>query len=207
MGIEGDQSTQIFEMFARGPGAQELARDGLGIGLSLAQSIIELHGGRIDVSSGGPGHGSTFTVRLPINLTQAVRAPAKRMDEPPARHWRLVVADDLKDNADSLSDLLRLKGHEVATAYDGVSAVELVERFRPDAVILDIGMPKMDGYECCRELRSRPGGEELIIVALTGWGQEVDRMRTQGAGFDAHLVKPVDYGTLIGALAGAGVRR
>jgi CheY-like chemotaxis protein len=119
---------------------------------------------------------------------------------PAQRPWRLVIADDLQDNTDSLADLLRLLGHEVKTAYDGAEAVEAVAAFKPEAVLLDIGMPKLDGYEACRRIRATPDGRDLIIVALTGWGQSIDRERTRNAGFTQHLVKPVDYLTLLSVL-------
>ena len=119
---------------------------------------------------------------------------------PAQRPWRLVIADDLQDNTDSLADLLRLRGLEVKTAYDGAEAVEAVAAFKPEAVLLDIGMPKLDGYEACRRIRATPDGRDLIIVALTGWGQSIDRERTRNAGFTQHLVKPVDYLTLLSVL-------
>jgi CheY-like chemotaxis protein len=173
-------------MFTRGTPAAHRSRDGLGIGLSLARSIVELHGGTLDARSDGPGRGSEFTVRLPAHVPSSLpAAPAPPVPEETAPHshpWRLVLADDLRDSADSLADLLRLHGHEVVTAYDGEAAVAAAERVRPEAVLLDIGMPKLDGYDACRQIRSTPWGRDIVIVALTGWGQLVDRGTDIGGG-------------------------
>jgi len=164
-----------------------------GIGLSLARQLVELHGGRISGCSAGEGQGTEFSVRLkqapPWGPELAETSGAALPDG--AQPRRILLADDHADSAASMSMMLRILGHEVATAGRGDEAVGLVERFHPDVVILDIGMPVMDGYEACRQMRRRPGGEALHIVALTGWGQDEDRSKSRAAGFDHHLVKPV----------------
>ncbi len=204
MGIDEDNLVTVFEMFTRGVPAAHRSRDGLGIGLSLARSIVELHGGTVEAKSEGPGHGSEFTVRLPLHIAMPREPVPADVPEPeaevPVAPWRLVIADDLRDNADSLADLLRRHGHQVQTAYDGEEAVAAAEQFRPEAVLLDIGMPKLDGYAACRQIRSTAWGRDIVIVALTGWGQMVDREQTAAAGFTRHLVKPVDYLTLLKVL-------
>lgn len=202
IGIEPENLQTVFEMFARAETALRRSSDGLGIGLSLARSIVMLHGGTLEASSAGANQGSEFTARLPLALHRpvAVSEPAAVPEPTSRRNWRLVIADDLRDNTDSLADLLRLQGHEVVTAYDGAEAVDVTERFRPEAVLMDIGMPKLDGFEACRRIRATPWGCDMLIVALTGWGQTVDRERTKAAGFTHHLVKPVDYPTVIAVL-------
>ncbi len=193
----------VFSMFTQAAPATLRSRDGLGIGLSLARSIVALHGGTLEALSEGPGRGSEFRARLPLDQRPDVmqhRPAAPEVDGTEQHRWRLVIADDLRDITDSLAELLRLKGHEVVTAYDGIEAVECVESYRPEAVLLDIGMPRLDGYEACQRIRATPFGAELIIVALTGWGQSVDRDRTAEAGFTEHLVKPVDYVELLRVL-------
>jgi CheY-like chemotaxis protein len=202
IGIDEEGLSRLFEMFAQGPGSIHRSKEGLGIGLSLARSLVSLHGGSLEATSPGIGRGSVFTVRLPLSESGATpsKEPARMEATPAQRPWRLVIADDLQDNTDSLADLLRLLGHEVKTAYDGAEAVEAVASFKPEAVLLDIGMPKLDGYEACRRIRATPDGRDLIIVALTGWGQSIDRERTRNAGFTQHLVKPVDYVTLLSVL-------
>ena len=202
IGIDPGKLESVFEMFTRGEPASHRSRDGLGIGLSLARSIVTLHGGTLEASSAGAGEGSEFTVRLPLRREAALVAPQAAVpgDSAPTRPWRLVIADDLRDTADSLADLLRLHGHEVMTAYDGAEAVAATAHFRPEAVLLDIGMPRLDGYEACRQIRTLPNGRNILVVALTGWGQLIDRERTKAAGFTHHLVKPVDYATLLSVL-------
>ncbi len=203
MGIDEKSLVTVFEMFTRGEPAAHRSRDGLGIGLSLARSIVELHGGTVEAKSEGPGRGSEFTVRLPLHFATPREPVPVKVPEPaeaPVVPWRLVIADDLRDSADSLAELLRRHGHEVQTAYDGEEAVAATEQFRPEAVLLDIGMPKLDGYAACRKIRSTAWGRDIVIVALTGWGQMVDREQTAAAGFTRHLVKPVDYLTLLKVL-------
>jgi CheY-like chemotaxis protein len=173
----------------------------LGIGLTLARQIVQMHGGTIRASSAGPGRGSEFTVRLPrISAQDAVRpAPAAPKPED-APKMKIVIADDNRDSADSMAMLLQAGGHEVHVAYDGVQAVETAGRTRPEVILLDIGMPKMNGFECARAIRGQPWASDTLLIALTGWGQEEDKRRALEAGFDRHLTKPVDPVMLEGAL-------
>lgn len=200
MGIEPEALQRIFEMFAQAPGAKERAKGGVGIGLSLAKGLVELHGGTIHAASAGPGTGSEFTVRLPV-----VAGPAARTQQvPPSLRSsvarRVLIADDVRDNADTLAMILGAHGHEVHAVYDGEQAVQAAERLRPEVVLLDIGMPGMDGYEVCRHIRAQAWGGPMFLIAQTGWGQESDRRRAQEAGFDQHLLKPVDCPKLLDLL-------
>jgi signal transduction histidine kinase/ActR/RegA family two-component response regulator len=155
----------------------DLAEEGLGVGLSLARELVEMHEGDMEAQSEGAGQ---FIVRLPVLGALA-----------PAKHWRVLVVDDNADAATSLAMFLRICDHEVEVANDGVDAIETAERFRPEVIFLDIGMPRLDGYGACRRIRATSWGKPMVIVALTGWAQEEDRRKTREAGFDAHLVKPV----------------
>jgi len=204
IGIAAETLPRIFEMFAQATPALERSQSGLGIGLSLVKGVVELHGGRVEARSAGPGRGSEFTVRLPVLIEQLVQeAPPGDEDEPLAvAKCRILVVDDLKDSADSLAMLLRMTGHEVHTAYDGEEAVSAAETFRPEVVLLDIGMPKLNGYDACRRIREQPWGKGLFLIALTGWGQDDDRRRTEAAGFNGHMVKPVNPRELLNVLAG-----
>ena len=193
VGIPPDKLEHIFEMFAQVDGSLERTQAGLGIGLTLARRIAELHGGRIEVSSRGPGTGSTFLVRLPIMLATALQAPAVPERTDSAGKLRVLVVDDNRDSAESLALLLTLDGAESHTAYDGESGVESAVRLKPHAVLLDIGLPRLNGYDACREIRRRLDGHRVAIIALTGWGQDGDRHKSAEAGFDGHLVKPVDH--------------
>jgi len=168
-----------------------------GIGLQLVRGILSLHRGRLQAKSEGRGRGSEFIVRLPIAAggPAAAQAPRRRQAAEGQVSLRVLVADDNRDAADSLQRVLALFGHEVRVAYDGSSALELGQKFRPRVAVLDIGMPGTDGYEVARTFR-RKLGSEVKLVALTGWGQEADRRRALEAGFDHHLTKPVDPGTL-----------
>ena len=172
----------------------ERSKGGLGIGLSLAKGLVELHGGSIEATSAGIRKGSEFTVRLPILATLADAADLRAQEKlsPHATRRRIVVVDDLADAADSLAIMLQMMGHDTRTAYDGVEAVQAVAAFNPDLVFLDIGLPKMNGYDAARIIRAQPDGKDVVLVAVTGWGQEQDRRRAADAGFDHHLTKPVD---------------
>jgi CheY-like chemotaxis protein len=198
IGITEDALPHVFEMFSQASQARSRAQGGVGIGLALVKGLVELHGGTVSASSGGKGQGSRFEVRLP--LTQQPPPPARpEPSSPPASVEalrRVVVADDNHDGADSLAMMLRTFGCEVRTAYDGAGAIDAFDAMRPDVVLLDLGMPGVDGFEAAREIRRRPGGAGALLVAMTGWGQDADRQRTREAGFDAHLVKPVDPVTL-----------
>ena len=196
LGIPADMLPKIFEMFTQVDHNQERAQGGLGIGLSLVQRLVEMHEGSVEAHSEGPGRGSEFTVRLPVaRVSASLQPPPKGEGEKtiaPVKR-RILVVDDNQDAADSLSKLLSLTGMEVRTAYDGLEAVEAAAAFHPDVILLDIGLPKLNGYEVARRIREQPWGKDIVLVALTGWGQEEDRRRSQGAGFNAHLVKPVDF--------------
>ena len=191
IGISPEMLPTIFEMFSQAPQALAHAPGGIGIGLALVKGLVELHGGRVTARSEGVGHGSTFEVRLP-----AATAPREIAAHPePERSLngrRILVVDDNRDGADSLSMILEIGGHSVETSYDGPSAVARAATFAPHVVFLDLGMPGMDGFETARRIRALPQGATMTLIALTGWGQDRDRHLTREAGFDAHLVKPID---------------
>ena len=197
IGIAPGQMPYIFAMFSQVQSALDRSQGGLGIGLSLSKKLVEMHGGRISAHSEGTGRGSELIVRLPIapapRDAAAASAHAHR-SENDAR--RVLVADDLRDSADSLAALLASLGHVVAVAYDGEQALRLAEALRPDVVVLDLGMPALNGFDVCRRIRGEPWGRGMRVIAQTGWGQEDDRQRTRAAGFDHHVVKPVDVAAL-----------
>jgi PAS domain S-box-containing protein len=199
IGIAPDQLRTIFDMYSQGDSSLERSQSGLGIGLTLVQSLVDLHGGRITAHSEGPGQGSEFVVRLPLAEAPASSDADHRSSEPTEHRRagrRILVVDDNHDSADSLAQLLRLLGHETWTAYEGLKGVELAELHRPDVVLLDLGMPKLNGYDACRQLRAQPWGKDMLLIAQSGWGQEDDKRRSREAGFDAHLVKPIDHEAL-----------
>jgi CheY-like chemotaxis protein len=195
VGIAPEDLPRLFQMFSQVEPALERSQGGLGIGLALVRGLVELHGGRVEARSDGRGRGSEFRVRLPA---VAGLRPTPAMDEEDALQTprRVLVADDNRDAAESLADLLRLMGHEVHTAHDGAEAVQLASSVRPDAVLLDIGMPKMNGYEAARCIRREPWAAGTCLVAITGWGQDEDRRKALDAGFDQHLTKPVEPAVL-----------
>jgi CheY-like chemotaxis protein len=196
---------KVFEMFTQVERSLERAQGGLGIGLTLVKRLVELHGGSVQARSAGPGQGTEFIVRLPEHIGERAASPRPRESEPPRavpRGQRILIADDNRDAADSLAVMLRIVGHEVRTAYDGVQAIDLAEAFRPGLALLDIGMPRMNGYDAAKRIRGQPFGRDVVLVALTGWGQPEDKHRSQLAGFDHHLVKPVDPSILERLLAG-----
>jgi CheY-like chemotaxis protein len=197
IGIAPEELSRIFELFAQVDTSLERSQSGLGIGLTLVKRLVEMHDGIVEAQSGGVGQGSEFTVRLPIAVESATPPREVPVGEAPrtlAR--RILIADDNRDSAESLSLLLRFIGHETHTAMDGQQAVELAARIRPDVILLDLGMPNLNGYEACRRIREQPWGREIIIIAVTGWGQEEDRKKSHEAGFTNHLVKPVDLAVL-----------
>jgi len=201
--IEPDMLDAIFEMFAQVDQSLERSQGGLGIGLTLARWLVELHGGSIEVISEGLDKGSEFIVRLPVTVDQA---PPPLPDKPEGvngtrARGRILIVDDNRDSAESLAEVLSLSGNETFVAYDGEKAVEAAERQRPDAILLDIGLPKINGFDACRRIRQNPWAENIVIIALTGWGQEEDRRKSAAAGFDGHLVKPVDLTELMDLLA------
>jgi CheY-like chemotaxis protein len=207
IGIAPDMLPKVFELFVQADHAATRSQGGLGIGLTLVKNLVEMHQGRVEAHSPGLGRGSEFVVRLPLAAQKEEEASAREPGEQPQQPasslgHRLLVVDDNKDSADSFGMLLRLQGHEVRVAHDGPTALELVKGFRPEMVFLDLGMPGMDGYEVARRLRQQPGLENVWLTALTGWGQQEDRRRTAAAGFDQHLVKPVEPKALDELLAG-----
>jgi len=196
IGIPADRLDRIFEMFEQVDHSS--AQGGLGIGLTLVRRLVQVHGGMVQAKSEGSGRGSRFLVRLPLApKPHSLPAAAAAAAEPPVLHRRILVVDDNRDAADSLAVLLRMTGQVVQTAYDGGEALEAADSFRPELVLLDIGLPVLSGLEVCRRLREQRWAEGLRVVALTGWGQQHDRTRTREAGFDAHLVKPVSYPSLV----------
>jgi PAS domain S-box-containing protein len=195
-GLEAEQLPQLFKMFYRGSHTARRNQSGLGIGLPLSRRLVEMHGGRITAESAGPGRGSRFTVRLPLNPAQQVAAAAKEAKRPQVAPMTILIVDDNFDAAESMRMLLKAMGVEVRVAHDGPQALAAFEACRPRMVLLDIGMPGMDGYEVARRLRASPGTPRPALVALTGWGQDEDRRRVREAGFDHHLVKPADFATL-----------
>jgi PAS domain S-box-containing protein len=202
-GIEPLEVERVFDMFVQGRDPVERVGGGLGIGLALARRLAELHGGTLQATSEGKGQGSEFTLRLPLERRAASLPPQPQRDragEKPLSAKRILVVDDNIDAANTIELLLGSLGHETAVAHDGAQALKLAVDFRPDVVLLDIGMPGMDGYEVARRLRALRTARPFRIVALTGWGQEADRQRSREAGFDLHLVKPVDAAELARAL-------
>jgi PAS domain S-box-containing protein len=201
IGMPADQLDGIFEMFAQVEDDSERPRRGLGVGLTLVRRLVQLHGGTVAARSEGRGLGSEFEVRLPISEASEEHQEPVPARTPEGAPRRILVVDDNRDSAESIATLLQLSGHQTFLAHEGLAAVEAAERLRPDVVLLDLGLPKISGIDACRRIRSHAWGKGLIIVALTGWGQEHDRRNTREAGFDAHLVKPVDYGDLLQLLS------
>ena len=187
----------IFEMFSQVDSSLERSQNGLGIGLTLAKRLIELHGGDIHAQSDGLHKGSEFIVRLPVELDYAppAAAPPQQADKT-IKQSRVLIVDDNIDSAKSLAEVLTLMGNDTAVVHDGLAALAAIEAQRPDVILLDIGLPKLNGYDVCRRIRANPWAADILIIALTGWGQEEYRRKSVEAGFDAHLVKPVDLGEL-----------
>ena len=198
VGISAHMLTRVFDMFAQVDRSLEKSQGGLGIGLNIVKRLAEMHDGSIVAESGGHGAGSRFVVRLPVMLTVTADGPDDdnivTMDKPARR--RILVVDDNRDGATSLAEMMDIMGNDTQTAFDGLEAVAVAETFRPDVILMDIGMPKLNGYEACRRIREQPWGRNVVLVAQTGWGQEDDRRKSQEAGFDFHIVKPVDPAAL-----------
>ncbi len=210
IGIPAGSLRSIFDMFSQVDRSVERATGGLGIGLALVKGLVEMHGGTVTAESPGVEKGSTFTVRLPVLEERAEAAPGALAEEAaraarPRR--RILVVDDNRDSADSMALMLELIGNEVWTAHDGVEAVEAAEAFRPQVILMDVGMPRLNGYEATRRIREQPWGRSVIIIALTGWGQEGDRLQSKEAGCNGHLVKPVSLPDLDRLLAEAEASR
>jgi two-component system CheB/CheR fusion protein len=199
VGLSPESIPKLFELFAPVERRHPVGQGSLGIGLALARSQVEKHGGRIEARSEGPGKGSEFIVRLPLHQERAA-APAPPSAWSGIQGRRVLVVDDSRDSADSLGILLRHLGAETQVVYDGIAALEALRSFQPSVVFLDIGMPGMDGYETARRLRATPEGRDVSLVALTGWGQDEDRRRSKAEGFARHLLKPVDAEALRGIL-------
>ncbi|HEV8310403.1 MAG TPA: ATP-binding protein [Methylomirabilota bacterium] len=207
IGIASEVLSHVFDVFAQGPQSSNRPRGGLGLGLTLVRRLVELHGGAVQIESPGRGGGTRVTIRLPL-AEPATSAAAPSVAEPPAATLgrRILLVEDHQDAREALRWLLEAEGHEVTMAADGHSAVELALATRPDVVLVDIGLPGLDGYEVARRLRAAANGRDLRLIALTGYGQPADRTRAREAGFDAHLVKPVDADQLARLLTGAAAR-
>ena len=199
IGIRPDLLPRVFDIFTQVDSRLERARGGLGLGLALVKRLVEMHGGTRRGVQPGPrprqrvhrASAGSCRTREPSRRRRAASCAAGAR---PRR--RILIVDDLRDSAESLAMLLRLAGHETRLAFDGEEAIEAAEEFRPDVVLLDLGMPRLNGFEACRRIRARDWASDALLVAVTGWGQDADRQRSREAGFDAHLVKPVNYDEL-----------
>ena len=196
VGLSPELLPRVFDMFTQGEDNRERAQGGLGIGLTLVRNLVELHGGSVQATSEGPGCGSEFVVVLPTAATgrpeRSDSSPGYAASAMPTQECkRILLADDNVDAAESMAQLLRLGGDDVQIVYDGLAVVEAAAADRPDIVLLDLGMPVMNGLEACRRIRAQAWATDTLIVALTGWGQDTDRRKSHEAGFDGHLVKPV----------------
>jgi signal transduction histidine kinase len=210
IGIEAGYLEHVFELFGQVRNPRPHSHDGLGIGLALVQRLVEMHEGRVEVRSDGPGRGSEFVIHLPLLQDGAGEAVVRAPEQSAGSGWagrRVLVVDDAADCRDSLALLLQMAGSDVRTAHDGLDALDAAAGFGPAIVLMDIRMPRMDGYEAARRLRAGPGGGELILVALTGWGQPEHLEKSRLAGFDAHLTKPVKAEKLLHLLASLGPRK
>ncbi len=201
-GIDPELLPRIFDLFTQAERSLDRSQGGLGIGLCLVQRLVDLHGGTVEVYS-VLGQGSEFVVRLPAMATSLPPSPSLSIQtaQPPATGCRVLVVDDSKDAAVMLAMLLEASGHEVRMAHDGPTALKATIDHRPDVVLLDIGLPGLDGFEVAKRIRQQPALKHILLVAVTGYGQESDRERSQDAGFDHHLVKPADFDTLQDILA------
>ncbi|HEX3251065.1 MAG TPA: PAS domain S-box protein [Pyrinomonadaceae bacterium] len=196
-GIPPDKLGSIFDMFMQVDRSSERSQGGLGIGLRLVKRLVEMHGGSIEARSEGEGLGSEFIVHLLVVSRPAATLPAAGASPESSSERRVMIVDDNIDSAESLSMLLEITGNKTLVAHDGIEALEGVEKYRPEVILLDIGLPKLDGHEVCRRVRELPWAKDIVIIALTGWGQEDDRRKSEEAGFNGHLVKPVDYDRLL----------
>jgi PAS domain S-box-containing protein len=201
LGIPPDKLGSVFEMFTQVDRTLERSQGGLGIGLTLVKRLVEMHGGTVEAHSEGLGKGSELVLQLPIPIEQPKHDELRPAAVTSAPARRILVVDDSADAASSLAMLLKIAGNETQTAHDGLEAVEAAERFRPDAILLDIGLPKLNGYDACRRIREQSWGKDIFMVALSGWGQQEDRRKSAEAGFNGHMVKPVDYAALTKLLA------
>jgi CheY-like chemotaxis protein len=198
IGIAPEMLPLVFDLFSRVAGAGHRSDDGLGIGLALVKKLTEMHGGHVEARSDGPESGSEFTVRLPIAegaSREAVPTPRVRVGGSLGSR-RVLIVDDNRDSAESVALLLKLLGADIHMTHDGPSALAAIDSFRPEVILMDIGLPGMDGYEVARRIRQRSELDHLTLIAITGWGQEDDRRRSREAGFQHHLVKPADPAAL-----------
>ncbi len=202
VGIAPDLLPRIFDLFTQAERSLDRSQGGLGIGLALVQRLVELHGGKVAVVS-AMGQGTEFVVRLPMMLTSEPQSPSSPTEKvkPTGPSLRILVVDDNVDTAGSLAMLLEESGHEVRTAHDGLTALEAALNYRPNVVLLDLGLPGLNGFEVAKRLRQQPVFQNVVLVAMTGYGQEADRKRSLDAGFNHHLVKPADFGKVQDILA------
>jgi CheY-like chemotaxis protein len=203
VGIGPELLPRVFDLFAQGETALDRKRGGLGIGLTLVRRLVELHGGTVEAASDGPGRGSTFTVRLPLVPASSPDPEPATVESPAAHGRRVLIVEDNAPAREMLRVALELAGHAVYEAADGPGGVEAAEQLRPHAALVDIGLPGLDGYQVARRIRASRVGKRMLLIALTGYSQPRDRERSFEAGFDAHLVKPVDPGQLSRLLARA----
>lgn len=205
IGISPEMLPRVFDLFLQAESSPDRSQGGLGVGLTLVRQLVELHSGTVEARSEGLGRGTEMVVRLPA-LPESAPADVPGIsghqlpESGSGRRLKILIVDDNEDSAESMATLLRFSGHEARTAYDGLSALEEAQTFLPDMMLLDIGLPKLDGYEVARRLRQEPEGDRMMLLAMTGYGQEEDRRRSRDAGFDHHLVKPVDLDKLRGLL-------
>jgi CheY-like chemotaxis protein len=203
VGITPDALSAVFTMFSQVRSSQDRSEGGLGIGLALSKGVVELHGGTIEARSEGPGKGSQFIVRIPRRTISTAPQSAPTVAEPKVtQKRRVLIADDNRDAADSLAMLLQMAGHTVTVVHDGEQALATIETMRPEVALLDIGMPKVDGYEVARRARLDTRSRKTMLIAVTGWGQESDKNRAMAAGFDMHFTKPVEPTRIIDLLSG-----
>jgi CheY-like chemotaxis protein len=198
IGIPEASLGNIFDMFSQVDRSVERSTGGLGTGLALVKGLVEMHGGTVVASSLGEGRGSTFTVTLPLATDNVIAVPTDRdtgISGAGPGH-RVLVVDDNRDGAESMAEMLRLLGNEVRTAHDGYEAIAAAQAFQPAVILMDVGMPRLNGLEATRRIREQPGGASTVIIALTGWGQENDRAQSRDAGCDGHVVKPVGLSEL-----------
>jgi PAS domain S-box-containing protein len=208
LGIPPESLDTVFDLFTQVDRSRERVGGGLGIGLSLVRGLVERHGGTVEARSDGPGRGSTFLVRLPLARPERTSPVlAGEQGAPASQSGKVLVVDDNRDSARSLAMILQAHGHDVRTAFDGASAIEAARTFMPSFILLDIGMPGVNGYDAARRIREEPFGRDVVLIAMTGWGQAEDRRRSELAGFDAHLTKPVDVSSLNSLLVGPPVQR
>jgi CheY-like chemotaxis protein len=206
IGISQDMLPRIFDPFLQVDNSLERSQGGLGIGLTLVKQVVKMHSGRVEAASEGLGKGTEFAVWLPVVEMGEVSAASPGNASPPAARGsrrRVLVVDDLRDSADALALMLEMDGHEVRTAYDGAEAARAAMEFQAEVVLLDIGMPILNGYDAARRIREQCGSQEILLIAITGWGHEENRRRTKEAGFDLHLVKPIEPDLLRQVMASA----